>query len=102
MILKRDSSRNDGIYVVTERFIRTLKNKCHKHLTGVWKNVHIDKLDEKPADVKSGTYLVCDIEHNDKDPKFKIGDHVKISKNKIIFAKVCTPIWFEKVLVIKK
>ena len=54
--------------------------------------MHIDKLDEKPADVKSGTYLVCDIEHNDKDPKFKIGDHVKISKNKIIFAKGRTPI----------
>ena len=53
--------------------------------------MHIDKLDEKPADVKSGTYIVYDVEHNGKDPKLKIGDHVKILKNKIIFAKVCTP-----------
>ena len=43
-------------------------------------------------------YVYChnvelnDVEHNDKDPKFQIGDHVKISKSKIIFAKVCTPI----------
>ena len=53
--------------------------------------MHIDKLDEKPADVNSGTYIVYDVEHNGKDSKLKIGDHVKILKNKIIFAKVCTP-----------
>ena len=102
MILKRNSSHNDRIYNVTQRFFKTLKNKCYKHLTGVWKNVHIDKLDEKPANVKSGTYIVYDVEHNGKDTKLKIGDHVKILKNKIIFAKVCPAIWFEKVLVIKE
>ena len=72
MILKRNSSRNDGIYNVTEKFFKTLKNKCYKHLTGVWKNVHIDKLDEKLADVKSGTYIVYDVEHNGKDPNSKL------------------------------
>ena len=102
MTLKHNSSRNDGICVATERFIRTLKNTCYKDLTGVWKNKYIDKLDKSPVNVTSGTYIVYGVEHNEKDPKFKIGDHVKFLKNKIIFANFCTPIWFEKVCVIKK
>ena len=39
---------------------------------------------------------------NDKDPEFKVGDHVTISKYKNIFAKEYTPNWSEKVFVIKK
>ena len=39
---------------------------------------------------------------NDKVPKFKFGDHSRISKYKNIFAKGYTPIWSEKVFVIKK
>ena len=39
---------------------------------------------------------------NDKDPKFQVGDHVRISKYKYIFAKVCTPNWSEEVFVVKK
>ena len=39
---------------------------------------------------------------NDKDPKFKISDHVRISQYKNIFAKGCTPNWSEEVFVIKK
>ena len=42
------------------------------------------------------------IEVNDRDPKFKVGDHVRISKYKNIFIKRCTPNWFEEVFVIKK
>ena len=34
----------------------------------------------KPANDNSGTYIENDVQHNDKDPKFKVGDHVKISK----------------------
>ena len=41
-------------------------------------------------------------EVNDKDPKFKVGDHVRISKYKNIFAKGYTPNWSEEVFVIKK
>ena len=41
-------------------------------------------------------------EINNKDPKFKIGDFVRISKCKNIFAKGYTPRKFEKVFVIKK
>ena len=39
-------------------------------------------------------------EVNDKDPKFKVGDHVRISKYKNIFAKGYTPNWSEEVFVI--
>ena len=39
---------------------------------------------------------------NDKDPKFKVGDHVRISKYKNIFAKGYTPNWSEEIFVIKK
>ena len=39
---------------------------------------------------------------NDKDPKFKVVDHVRISKCKNIFAKGYTPNWSEEVFVIKK
>ena len=41
-------------------------------------------------------------EVNDKDPKFKVGDHVRISKYKNIFAKGCTANWSEEVVVIKE
>ena len=56
----------------------------------------------KPTDVKDNTYINTDIEINDKDPKFKVGDHVRISKYKNIFAKGCTPNWSEEIFVIKK
>ena len=80
------------------------------------KNVYIDKLDGifnkynntyhnttkmKPIDVKSSTSVDSSKENNDKDPKFKIGDSVRISKYKDIFAKGETPNWSEKFLVIK-
>ena len=81
------------------------------------KNVCIDKLDDivnkynntyhrtikmKPVDVKLSTYVDSSKEINDKDPKFKIGDIVRISKYKIIFTKGCVPNWSEEVFLIKK
>ena len=53
----------------------------------------------KPTDVKSSTYIDFGVESNDKDPKFKVGDHVGISKCKNIFAKGCTRNWLEFVLL---
>ena len=88
------STHNEGKSVVTERFIRTIKSKIYNYITSISKNVYIDKLDDivneynntyqttikiKPLDVKDNTY--------DKDLKFKVGDHVRISKYKNIFAK---------------
>ena len=100
------STHNEGKSVLAERFIRTLKNKIYKHMEAVSKNVYIDKLDDiinecnntynrtikmKLIKVKDDTYIDSIKEVNDKDPKFKVGDHVTLSKYKNIFAKGYTP-----------
>ena len=56
----------------------------------------------KPIDVKDNTYTNTDKKVNDKEPNFKVGDHVRISKYKNIFAKGYTQNWSEKVFVIKE
>ena len=89
------STNNEGKSLVAERFIRTIKSKISKHMTSISNNVYIDKLDHivdeynntyhttikmKPIDVKDNTYINTDKEINNKDPKFKVGDRVRISK----------------------
>ena len=111
------STHNEGKSVVAKRFIKTLKSKIYKYMTSISKNVYIDKLDDivdeynntyhttikmKPIDVKDNTYINGDKEINNKDPRFKVGDHVRISKYKSIFAKWYMPNWSEEVFVIKK
>ena len=111
------STHNEGKSVVAESFIRTLKSKIYKHMTSISKNVDIDKSDDivdeynntyhttikmKPINVKDNTYINTNKEINTKDPKLKVGDHVRISKFKNIFAKGYTPNWSEEVFVIKK
>ena len=96
------STQNEGKSAIAERFIRTLKNKIYKYMTSISKNVYIDKLDDivnkynntyhstikmKPIDVKLNTYIDSSKEINNKEPKFKIGDIVRISKYKYIFGK---------------
>ena len=86
-------------------------------MTSIPKNVYIDKLDDivnecnniyhrtikmKPVDVKDNIYIDFKKEVHDKDLKFKVGDHVRISKYKNIFTKEYTPNWSEEVFVIKK
>ena len=56
----------------------------------------------KPGDVKPNTYIDSSKEINDKNPKFKIGDNVRIPKYKNVFAKSYTPNWPEEVNLIKK
>ena len=56
----------------------------------------------KPVDVKDNTYIDFEKEVNDRNPKFKVGDHVRISNYKNIFAKGYTPNWCEEVFVISK
>ena len=111
------STHNEGKCVVAQRFIRTIKNKIYKQMSSISKNVYIDKLDYivhkynnkkhrtikmKPIDVKDNTYIDFGKEVNDNDPKFKVGDHVTISKYRNIFAYGYTPNWSEKGFVIKK
>ena len=111
------STNNEGKSVIAERFIRTLKNKIYKYMTSISKTVYIDKLDDivrkynntyhtsikmKLVDVKDNTYIDFNKEVNDKDPKFKMGDHVRISKYKNIFAKGYMPNWSEEIFIISK
>ena len=110
-------THNEGKSVVAERLVRTIKNKIYKDMTSISKNVYIEKLDDivhkynntkhrtikmKPIDVKDNTYIDFGKEVNYNDPKFKVGNHVRISKYKNIFAKCYTPNWSEEIFVIKK
>ena len=86
-------------------------------MTANSKNVHFDVLDDivdkynntyhrrikmKPIDVKSDSFAEYNEDSNEKDSKFKVGDHVRISKYSNIFAKGYSPNWSEEVFVIKK
>ena len=110
------STYNEGKSVVTERFIRNLKNKIYKHMTDI-SNVYFDFLDDifdeynytyhrtikmKPIDVGDDSFAEYNEKSNEKDPKFKVGDHVRISKYKNIFAKGYTPNWGEEIFVVRK
>ena len=112
------SIHNEGKSVVAERFIRTIKNKIYKYMTAIPKNAYIDKLDDivdkynnthhrtikmKPVNIKDNTYIDFKKEVNNKDPKFKTGDHVRISKYKNIFAlKDTCQIGLKKFLLVVK
>ena len=108
---------NEGKSVVAERFIRTLKNKIFKHMTAISKNVYFDVLDDivnkynntvhktikmKPIDITDDSYAEYNENFNKKDLKFKVGDHVRVSKYKKMFAKGYTPNQSEDVLVVSK
>ena len=56
----------------------------------------------KPANLNSSTCVDFGAESNDKDPIFKVNDHVKTSKYKFFFLKDHTPNWSEKAFGIKK
>ena len=111
------STYTEGKSVVAERFIRTLKNKLYKHMTATGKNVHYGILDDvvnkynntkhstikmKPIDVNDNNKRVYIDEHNEKRSRFKVGDRVRISKFKNIFAKVYTPNWSKEIFIVNK
>ena len=52
-----------------------------------YNNTYHSTIEMKPVNLKSSIYLDFGIENNDKDPKFKVGDYVRISKYKSIFGK---------------
>ena len=102
-------TRNKRKFVVAARL-----QKC---MTSVSKNAYVDKLDDmvseynntynrtikmKPIVVKDNTYVHFKKKVIDEDPKFKVGDHVRISKYKNIFAEGYTPNWSEKFLLLVK
>ena len=120
------STYNDSKSVVAERFIRTLKDKLYKYMIATSKNVYYDILDDivneynntkhstikmKPKDVKGDTtkssaiarnkrVYIC--EHNEKSARYNVGDRVRISKLKNIFAKGYTPNWSKEIFIANK
>ena len=121
------STYNEGKSVVAERFIRTLKGKLYKHMTAIGKNVYYNVLDDvvneynntkhstikmKPIDVRDTTKSsslernnnkrVYIDEHNEKRSRFKVGDRVRMSKFKNIFAKGYTPNWSKEIFIVDK
>ena len=115
--IKMYSTHNEGKYVVAEKIIRTLRNKTYKHMTAISKSVYFNVLNYivseynnayhktikmKPIDVKSDSFAEYNEESNEKDLKFKVGDHVRISKYKNIFAKAYAPNWSEEIFAVKK
>ena len=108
---------NEGKSVAAERFIRTIKTKIYNHMTAISKNIFYDALDDivskynntvhrtikvKPNGVTDNYYAERNEIPNKKNPKFKVGDHVQISKYKNIFAKGYAPNWLEEIFVINK
>ena len=86
-------------------------------MTAISKNTYFDALDDivnkynntihrpikmKPIDVTSDSFAGYNEDSDKKNPKFKLGDHVRISKYKNIFAKGYAPNWSEEIFVIKK
>ena len=111
------STYNEGKSVVAERFIRTLKNKIFKDMATISNNVYFDVIDDtvdkynntvhktikmKPIDVTDDSYSEYNEDVNKKYPKFKVCDHVRISKYKNIFAKGYAPNWSQEVFVVSK
>ena len=111
------SAYNERKSVVAEWFMRTLKNKIYKHMANASQNVYFDVLDDivdkynntyhraiktKEINVKPDSFGQYNVDSNDKDPKFKIGEHVRISKYKKFFTKVYAPNWSDEVFEIKK
>ena len=86
-------------------------------MKAISKNVYFDVLDDivdeynntchktikmKPIDVGGDSFAEYNEESNEKDRKFTVGDHVRISKHKNIFSKLYTPNWNEEIFVVKK
>ena len=110
------STYNEGKSLIAERFIRTLKNKLYKHMTAVSSDVYYDALDDivdkynntyhnsikkKPVDVTNNDYEGYVCEFDEKKTFFNVGDKVRISKYKDIFAKGYTPNWTREVLIVR-
>ena len=85
------SAHNERRSVVAERFIRSLKNKIHKNMNSISKNIYINKLDDivkynntystikmKPVNLKSSTYADFDKKNHKEGSKFKVGENVRI------------------------
>ena len=67
-----------------------------------YNNTYHSTIKMKPVDVKSNTCIDSSKEINYKNLEFKVGDFIRMSKFRDIFAKDYVPNWSEEVFVIKK
>ena len=72
------------------------------NIVNKYNNTYHSTIKMKSVDVKNITYFDSGKESNDKDPKFEVSDHVRVSKYKNIFAKARIPNWYENIFVMKK
>ena len=111
------STHNEGKSVVAERFIRILKNQNLQTHDSYSENVYFNVLNDivgeynntyhrtikmKPVDVKNDSFAKYNQESNEKDPKFKVADHVRISKYKNILGKEYASNWSKEIFVIRQ
>ena len=97
--------------------LRLSKKIFFKHMTAISKNIYFDALDDivnkynntvhrtikmKPIDVTSDSFAENNEDSNKKNPKFKVGDHVRISKYKKNFAKGYAPNWSEEIFIVSE
>lgn len=73
----------EGKSVVAEPFLTTLNNDIYKYMTSISKSIYIDKL----SDNKPKTYVDCLVKLNTKIHKYRLADHARISKCKILSSK---------------
>ena len=81
------------------------KNLCFDVLDDIfdeYTNTYHKILKMKPVDVGDDSFAEHNGKSNEKDPKFKVGDHVRISKFKDVFAKEYTLNCSEEIFIIKK
>ena len=111
------STYNEGKSVVAKRFIKNLKYNIYKHMTADSKNVCLDVLNNlvdkcnntfhrtmemKPIDVKSDSYAEHNVDSNEKDPKYKVGDHVRNSSKNFFLLNDILQIGQKKSLLLVK
>ena len=113
------STENEEKASIIERFNRTMKEKMFKYFTAKETNKYIDILQDLVAEYNEtihssigmtpsearehGVPIDYSKEHQDyKEPKLKLGDHVRLSKKKSLFEKGYTTRWTEEIFVITK
>ena len=89
-------------YMTWKNVPKNVYNDKLNDIVNKYNNTHHSTITAKPVDIKSNAYIECSKKINNKNPKFKIGGTVRISKYKNIFAKGYTPNWSEEVFMIKK
>ena len=95
--IEMNSTHNERKSVIAERFIDKYIDKLDD-MVEKYNNTYHSTIKMRPVDVKSNTYIDSSKEINDKNPKFIIGDNVRILKYKIFSEKVTLQIRQKKLL----